>query len=186
MELEDNQYIFYFYLTYIKPYLEKQVEQVRSMKTGGPNPPHITHYTPLNKHLQVCPDVVEVAEDVRSLKQLKFYKMLIYKIVERTNVSLQESGFKGKMYLRKNFYSSFHLYWVETIAPIVAIEKEELEAAKNDAQLLERDLGKEELEEGELEEDEEEGDEEENEVFFNTQTSEDEIREVPLAQEMEL
>ncbi len=158
MELEDPSYIFYFYHSYIKTHLEKELEGVRAMKTGGTNAPHLCHFTPLNKHLQVNPDVVELSQDVRSIAQLKFYKMLIFRIMERTNTALRDAGFKGKMYLKKNFYSNFQNYWLSAVMPMIEEEKKRREEEEEDLEAM-RAAGEEEEEVIEvLEEDEGEDD----------------------------
>lgn len=133
MALEDCQYIFYFYHSYIKLYLDKEVDGVRSMKTGGALPLHLCKFIPLNKHLQISPDVVEISQDVKSMAQLKFYKMLIFKIMERTNKALRDSGFKGKVYLRKNFYSNLQVYWETAVQPGMELEKLQRQQAEDKA-----------------------------------------------------
>lgn len=160
MEIEDPQYIFYFYHTYLKPHLEKQVNLVKSIKTIGDISATSTRFTPLNKHLQVSPDVVEIAEDIRSLAQLKFYKMLIFRIVEATNLALRAAAFKGRVYLKKNFYSLLHSYWELSVHPAVEEEK------KRQAEEAEGSPLPEEIVEGEVfeaEEEEQEGEGEEGE-----------------------
>jgi hypothetical protein len=155
MELEDSSFIFYFYHTYLKTHLEREIDLVRGMKTGGVNAPHLCHYTPLNKHLQVSPDVVELSQDIRSLAQMKFYKMLIFRVMEATNKALRDAAFKGKIYLKKNFYSQLQGYWQEAVEPLIIEEKERKRAQEEEEE--------EESEPKEpLEEDEEEGMEEED------------------------
>ncbi|MBL4890190.1 MAG: hypothetical protein JKX97_09250 [Candidatus Lindowbacteria bacterium] len=127
MELSDCQFIYYFYHTYLKEHLEKELDRVKLMKTGGANPPHLSHFVPFNKFMQIAPDIVELALDIRSMKQLKFYKMLIYRIMECSNKALQSSGFKGKMYMKKNFYSSLQTYWEEKVAPVIEADKKKRE-----------------------------------------------------------
>ena len=130
LEMEEPSFIFSFYETYIKASLDKEIDAVRGMKTGGQGNPHVCHFTPLNKHIMVMPDIVEVSHGVRSEKQLKFYKMLIFKIVESTNTAMQKAGFKGKVYLKKLFYSALQSYWETSVWPIIAEEKKVKEEAE--------------------------------------------------------
>jgi hypothetical protein len=149
MEIEDPQYIFYWYHSHLKPHLEKQIEYVKALKTGGPTSQHASHFTPLNKQLQISPDIVDVAEDVRSLQQLKFYKLLIFRMIEATNLALSKAAFKGRVYLKKNFYSMLHAYWEQEIHPGIEKAKEE-QAAADEAEATEVEEGEEmEEEEGE-------------------------------------
>lgn len=159
MELEDPQYIFYFYHSYVKPALEKEVDAVKTLKTGGAKPPHVGSYTPLNKHMQMDPDVVEIGDDVRSLKQLKFYKMLIYRVISSVNSALRTCGFKGKLYLRKKFYSNLQTYWEECVEPLVRQRKEaedDYESERTAEERAYRDGEQVELRDDMMEEEEEE------------------------------
>lgn len=130
MLLEDPTFIYFFYHSYLKPHLLMEIDSVKIIKTGGAAAPHLTQFTPLNRHLQINPDIVELCTDVKSLKQVKFYKMLIFRVMERVNTSLVAAGFKGKIYLKKNFYSAFQDYWEGEVAPAVeAMKKKQKEAA---------------------------------------------------------
>lgn len=137
LSLEDPTWLFSFYYAHLKPHLDKLIDGVRSLKTGGKDAPHISRFTPLNKFMVMDLDYIDIAEGVRSEKQLKFYKMVIYKIFDCASKGLKDSGFKGKICLKKGFYSKLDEYWKGTVYP-------EIEASKKES--------KEELEEGEVEE----------------------------------
>ena len=166
LELSDTQYLFYFYYTYLKPCLMASVDTAKNIKTGGSPPPHANLFTPLNKYLQMSPDISEIAYDVRSLAQLKFYKMLIYKMVDKVNTSLKEAGYKGKLYITKNFYSTLEAYWEVEVKPHIEEEKKlkmEKEAEAEEGEAEEGEVEECEMEEGEVGECEsEEGDVEED------------------------
>jgi hypothetical protein len=167
LKLDDSSFLFGFYEDYLKQRLLKEVETVKSLKTGGSISPHISNFIPLNKQIMVSPDIVDLAEGVRSEKQLKFYKMMLFKIMEVTNSSLRAAGFKGKVYLKKLFYQTLHNHWTDVVHPVMTQEKADREAEESPGVKVEvasvAEEGGNEIEEEEeaMMEDEEEEEEEE-------------------------
>lgn len=171
MELEDPSWLFTFYHSHIVPYLTAQVEAVKTLKTGGKDAPHISRFTPLNKFMMMDLDYVDIAEGIRSAKQLGFYKMLVYKIVSAVNLALKTEGFKGKICLKRGFYSKLEEYWKTTVLPEVETQRAAAKAAEEE-------------EEGEVESTEVESTDDGGVVSTASNHGDDE--EVSCAQELDL
>jgi hypothetical protein len=136
LSLEDPAWLFSFYYSHLKPHLTKLVEGVKSLKTGGKDSLHISRFTPFNKYLVIDVDYIDIAEGVRSEKQLKFYKMVIYKIIENANKEMEECSFKGKICMKKGFYSKLEEYWKSFVLPEVARSKNEKEEEEEEGEIV--------------------------------------------------
>jgi hypothetical protein len=146
MEMKDFRSVYYFYHTYIKPAVEKEMEKVKHLKTGGNTFTHLSQFIPLNKYIQIFPDVVELAQDVMSQKHMKFYKMLTFKIIEKCNATLVEAGYKGQLYLPKGYYRIFEQHALATLKEketSVKEENEEIEENEEEGEEVEEEYGEE-------------------------------------------
>lgn len=114
-----------FYNNHVLPILNNELDQVRTIKTGGPTPPPLKRFEILNKDCKLSPSTMEISQDIKSIKHMKFLKMILWKSMDILNTSLKAAGYKGKIYLRKYFYADLERHWVEFIEPIMVERKEE-------------------------------------------------------------
>jgi hypothetical protein len=157
LEMKDMRSIYYFYNSFLKPQLIAELDRVKHVKTGGSSSIHLSNFIPLHKYISILPDITTLAMDMRSEKHVKFYKMLIFKMMEAANQSLIDSTYMGMLYLPKGFYKAF--------------EEEAMKAV----QKLE----------GEIEEEENGEEEEENNVIEVSPTQEEEFILEPECEEGE-
>lgn len=112
-----------FWDSHVKPILCNEVNKVRTVKTGGTNPPHISSFVPLNRQILLNIDLVEIANDIKSVPHLGMIKRVIFACLAGINRVMKNGGYRGRLYLKKNFYSNLSTYWNEVVCGEIAARK---------------------------------------------------------------
>jgi hypothetical protein len=128
-----------FWDCHVKPILCNEVNKVRAVKTGGTNPPHISHFVPLNRQILLNIDLVEIANDIKSAAHLGMIKRVVFACLAGLNKVIKEGGYRGRLYLKKNFYSNLSTYWTEVVAGEIAARKLAEAQAEEEAMLSKED-----------------------------------------------